>query len=273
MIVLPGCDMCSPWKAFGPSPTPQAQETPSGAVQEGKSIPALDVQVSLEMTLVFQIPPEVRCLDGMFWGSKYLHTDGVWKHRVIQQKWQFLTFVEGLCSNLPWKCGNFCHSSWFLKVDSGVWICQNNSCGGLYPGFKSCQAKGGWLTTETNGLHLKMDEWEFPFGMVQPGRCQLLVSGCWFCFQTWPSKSKMTRHWNLHVFWQTPADPRTENTSSASSPNKTSLVIEGYVSPQCLLQEIRLVMVALGGGTLKIPKFHKTYTPRKVTWKPKVDGL
>ncbi len=164
---------------------------------------------------------------GMFWGSKYLHTDGVWKPRVIQQKWQFLTFVEGLCSNLPWKCGNFCHSSWFLKVDSGVWICQNNSCGGLYPGFKSCQAKGGWLTTETNGLRLKMDEWEFPFGMVQPGRCQLLVSGCWFCFQTWPSKSKMTRHWNLHVFWQTPADPRTENTSSASSPIRLHWFLKG----------------------------------------------
>ena len=37
------------------------------------------------LTLGFQIPPEFRCLDGMFWGSKYVQTQGVWKPRVNQQ--------------------------------------------------------------------------------------------------------------------------------------------------------------------------------------------
>ena len=38
----------------------------------------------------------------------------------------------------------------------------------------------GFALPETNSSHLQMDGWEtikFPFGMAQPGRCELLVSG------------------------------------------------------------------------------------------------
>ena len=42
-----------------------------------------------KLTLVFQIPPEVRCLIGMFLGSKYLQKPGVWKPRVSEFFWNF----------------------------------------------------------------------------------------------------------------------------------------------------------------------------------------
>ena len=65
-------------------------------------------------------------------------------------------FVQGFCCHLPWTCVNSWHLSWFLKVGSGVWICQNNSRG-LYP--KTCQAKGGLkLAPETFAVcTMKMD--------------------------------------------------------------------------------------------------------------------
>jgi len=99
--------MCTsvPRKNIWAEATPQAQETPSGAVQEGNSIPVFDM---------FQkfLPVFVRSKKG--------------------------AFLQGFCCKVPWKCDNSWHLSWFLKVDSGVWICQNSS-----RGFKSCQAKGG----------------------------------------------------------------------------------------------------------------------------------
>lgn len=120
------CWMCTcvPGEIIWAEAKLQAQETPSGAVQEGSSIPVFDM---------FQkyLPVFVRSKKG--------------------------AFLQGFCCNLPWTCDNSCHLSWLFKADSGVWICQNSS-----RGFKSFQAKGGLkLAPETFAVcTMKMDGWE-----------------------------------------------------------------------------------------------------------------
>lgn len=143
---------------------PQAQETPSGAVQEGNSIP-----VSVDMC------------------RKFLR---------VFVRYKKGAFLQGFCCNLLWTCDSSCHLSWFLKVDSAVWICQNNS-----------QAKGGLkLAPETFAVcTMKMDGWDtttflcFLLGWCNLARVELFVSGC-YIFWGWnsfphkiPSKSKMIR--------------------------------------------------------------------------------
>lgn len=168
------CTCVPRWKCWAEA-TPEAQETPSGAVQEGSSIPVFEVQVSVDMFQEF-LPVFVRSKKGAFsWRVLLQFAPNMWEFMsfVVILEFESVRITAKLREDWNWHLKRLQFAPWkwmdgrllysFLFWDGVTWQVRAVSFSMLYfLGFK--------LVSTQN-----------------PKQIQVMI-----------------RHWNLHVFRRLP---------------------------------------------------------------------